>query len=126
MAILKNKIQRCALLLIVSLFSLSCQASDTVVINSLLEACITISKTKIQKVDNLLLLKTTWNLKDNIGNCGCKSAAMSYSVYRLKSEKLMSHGIISTFNKMQATFVLSSDNTIYKNTHYKLAINCAN
>lgn len=126
MAALKNNMKKLSVLMLAGLLSLSCNAEERVTIDNLLSACLIMQKGEVQEMENLLLYKTSWDLKDNIGNCGCKSAALSYSVYLVKNEKLMSHGMLSSLNKKQVTFVLSSDNGIYKDAQYKLAISCAN
>lgn len=107
-------------------FSTSCNASDNVTLDNSLKNCIEIKSTTVTDSDNLLLLKTQWNIKDNIGACGCKSSAFSYSVYLNGKDKLMSFGIMSSLNKSSSSFVLSSDNSIYKTSKYNVSISCAN
>ncbi|MBI3187644.1 MAG: DUF2195 family protein [Gammaproteobacteria bacterium] len=125
MAAQKNNMKKLSVLILAAVLSLSCNAEERVTIDNSLSACLIIQKGEIQAMDNLLLYKTSWELKDNIGNCGCKSAALSYSVYLVKNEKLMSLGMLSSLNKKQVTFVLSSDNGLYKDAEYKLTLSCA-
>ena len=126
MAALKNKFHLIFITLFSGIFSVACNASDNVILDNSLNRCIEFENITIKESENLLLLKSKWNIKDNIGTCGCKSAAFSYSVYINGSDKLMSFGIMSSLNKNSSSFVLSSDNTIYKTSKYKVSISCAN
>jgi len=101
-------------------------SADKILIDNILHKCIKISKKNIELKNNLLLLHAVWDVKKNIGQCGCKSAAISYDVYEHKVKLLISHGILVTLNKKEFDFVISSDNTIYKNSEYLLSINCLN
>ncbi|MCW8935341.1 MAG: DUF2195 family protein [Gammaproteobacteria bacterium] len=126
MAALKNKLYLTFMMGLSGIFSTSCNASDNVILDNSLKNCIDIKSITVTDSDNLLLLKTQWKIKDNIGTCGCKSAAFSYSVYIDGNDKLMSFGIMSSLNKSSSSFVLSSDNSIYKTSKYNISINCAN
>jgi len=119
----------------VLLFSCSCNAENTVkniVIDNEVAECIEFYKNKIVNHTNLLLLNTSWEIKSSTGLCGCKSAALKYTVkreYTTKGddnrhghEEVFSTGIFNTLkffevNRESFDFVLSS---IDKN----LTLNC--
>jgi len=126
MAALKNKLYLIFMMAFTGIFSTPCNASDNVILDNSLKQCIEIENITVIDSDNLLLLKTQWKIKDNIGACGCKSAAFSYSVYIDGNDKLMSFGIMSSLNKSSSSFVLSSDNSIYKTSKYNVSISCVN
>ena len=118
--------KKLSLIILAGLLSLSCNAEERVNIDNSLSACLMLQKGEVQKAENLLLYKTNWELKDNIGNCGCKSALLSYSVYMVENDNLISYGKLSSLYKKQVSFVLSSDNAVYKDAKYKMEISCAN
>jgi len=117
-------------LLIISslIFAQSCVAQndlDNVVIdNKVLSKCLTIKKNKIENYGNAIFLDAALDIKDNIGVCGCKSALLKYDVTLLDSGVSITHGLVSTLNKHQYKFVINTDNSIYKNKKFRLAVNC--
>ena len=72
---------------------------------------------------NLLILNTTWLVNNNIGSCGCKSAALKYTV-KMDDDKLISLGHFSTLNKSSFKFVINNDINIYKKSNFRLVVDC--
>ena len=126
MAELKNNLLSLLTLLSICSFSLSCNAADKIIMDNSLKDCLQLNNTSITRKNNLLLLEASLHMNETIGACGCKSAAFSYSVYRDKNEKFISYGMLSSINKNKVTLVLSSDNSIYKDSKYKVSISCSN
>jgi len=115
-------------LLVLCCVAQACNAEysmDKITINNILDQCIKINKKSIENKNNLLLLHTVWDVKSNIGECGCKSALISYDVHEVKNKKLMFHGVLSSMNKKEFYFVISSDGSIYKEAGYKVSISCS-
>jgi len=127
--------------------SFSCHAKDTInaiesiQIHNGVSECIEFKKNKIVNYTNLLLLNASWEVKSSTGLCGCKSAALKYSVkrkYTVKQddnkytyEEVLSTGIFNTLkfavvNRESFDFVISSDNSIFKKSNLKLLIDCIN
>ena len=98
---------------------------EKITIDNILDQCIKINKKSIENNNNLLLLHTVWDVKRNIGKCGCKSALISYDVHEKEHHKLMSHGVLSSLSKQEFYFVISSDGSIYKEVDYLVSINCS-
>lgn len=117
-----------SIFLILLFFSASCSSMPTgeeIEIDSIISNCIDIEKENLEKHENLLLLNTLWKMKTNIGECGCKSAALSYRV-EIKENTPISSGVISSLKKKRFKFVLSSDNKLFLNDKYRIIINCKN
>lgn len=119
---MKKIVVLCAILL----FSFSCSATDIIKkidIDNVISDCIKFKKNKIEKIENLLILNTVWEVNNNIGVCGCKSSSLKYDVM-LDDGLYISKGIFSTIGKKKYKFVISSDNKIFSSSNYKLIINC--
>lgn len=114
---------------ILMVFSLSCSAQvvgENITIDNILSNCISINKKKLAFNGDLLLLDTSWDVKNNIGACGCKSAALSYDVHVIGNNDHVSRGVVSTLNKKSYSFVINTDNSIFKKAKYRLSISCKN
>ena len=97
---------------------------DHVKIDNALSSCIDISENEMVEDASKLALDTIWNNKSQIGGCGCKSAAISYSVKLIDSGKLISYGVISSFDKENFKFVINHDSSIKYKNGFELSINC--
>ena len=117
------------LLLISLLFSQSCVGQsnlDDIIIDNIVNNCIKIKINKIENYSNALLLDTSWDIINNTGSCGCKSALLKYDVKTINSNEYITHGLFSTLNRQHFKFVINTDNSIFKNAKYNLIINCSN
>lgn len=94
-------------------------------IDNQLTHCLQINKQTLISTNNLLLLHSTWEMKSNIGECGCKSAVVSYHVYE-NNNKLISLGKFTGLDKDIFYFVISSDVRHARTSDYLLTISCAN
>ncbi len=115
-------------LLILSGMTQACEASyniDQVQVDNILSQCLVVNKILLVQKNNVLFLHASLDIKDTIGACGCKSAAISYDVYESKKKILLSHGVFSSINKKEFYFVINSDASIYKKSNYELVLNCS-
>ncbi len=80
-------------LLVMGCVAQACNAEysmDKITIDNILDQCINVNKKNIVNKNNLLLLHTVWDVKSNIGECGCKSALISYGIHEKKHHKHLS------------------------------------
>jgi len=94
-------------------------------IDNSLHSCIEMSESGIIEDDQNVFLDTLWVNKLPIGDCGCKSAAMSYSVKLADGDKLVSYGVISSFDKRGYKFLINHDSSINYKSRFKLSIGCS-
>ncbi|MFV1984816.1 MAG: DUF2195 family protein [Thiohalomonadales bacterium] len=113
-------------LLPVSKFCYAENNINNIIIDSILTDCIKIKKNELVAYHNFLFLDTSWDVKNNIGNCGCKSALIQYDVNLISDQQHIVHGVVSSLKKKNHEFIINSDNSIFKNERFKLIINCAN
>ena len=92
-------------------------------------ACVNIIPGKTLEVNGLLLLETNWQNQKSVGECGCKSALMNYSVNvqnGTKTGKIITEAVISSLEKKEHNFVLNADASIKYNDNYEITISCKN
>lgn len=118
-----------ALLLSCSLVygSEAAQKEPTVAITNDVNECIVVKPEKVRAVDGKLLLDTNWTVNKVTGDCGCKSALLTYHVSVEKNthqyELLYSH-FSSLHDKF--TFLINADASYGNFDRYILSISCKN
>ena len=108
------------------MLSFSCAAqksNDSILIDNVVSECITFKKSNIEVYGNIILLNTEWEVRNNIGECGCKSAALKYEV-KTENNQSISQGMFSTINREKLQFVINTDSSLFKKLSYTLIINC--
>lgn len=111
------------------LLSAACNGNDSptkVVIDNALSDCIDIKQKQVESYETVWLLDTSWLINNNIGVCGCKSAALYYEVSTEDSDIVLTHGVVSTLNRNKYKFVISTDNTIFNKHKLLLKVSCNN
>lgn len=101
--------------------------NSEVKITNNLEACIKITPKQTIEANGFLLLDTDWQTQKSIGECGCKSALMNYSVNvqnGTKSGKTITEAIISSIEKKDYNFIINADASIKYNSNYEIIISC--
>ena len=128
-----------SLIILFSLIAITCVAqhkknddaplgSDVNITNDL-NACIKIIPEQPVEANGLLTLKTSWETEKNIGECGCKSALMSYYVNNIsdpKTSKRILEAVISSLGKKEYNFIINADTSIKYKGNYELTISCKN
>ena len=85
-------------------------AADIRIENDLL-ACVAIRLDRQRPYENLIVANATFEVWKAVGNCGCKSAEIGYSVYALMDghENYVIGGKVGAMQSRQALLVLSPD-----------------
>jgi hypothetical protein len=76
-----------------------------------LPACVAIHLDRLRPYENLIVANAAFEMWKAVGNCGCKSAEIGYSVYALVDghENFVIAGKVGAMQSRQALLVLSPD-----------------
>ena len=77
----------------------------------------------------MILLPTVWENQKTLGECGCKSALINYSVTLLnekESAKTVLQATISSLDKKEFNFIINPDSSINYNKNFEINISCQN
>lgn len=100
-------------------------ARADVAIENTLDACIALTPAKPAKVEGALFLPTTWTVHKSTGECGCKSALISYRVTAGARSEVIATGVLSSLHKQSYAFLINPDASIAYGQQYSLFIGCA-
>ncbi len=101
------------------------RAGADVAIENTLDACIALTAAPLAKIENALFLPTTWAVRKSTGECGCKSALISYRVTAGPRSEVIATGVLSSMNKGSYAFLINPDAGIAYGQQYSLFIGCA-
>lgn len=103
----------------------ACSAAHAeVVIENTLQACVTMKPGKTSVQGAGLFLHTDWEVQKSTGECGCKSALVSYRV-SMRGEVIAS-GVLSSLNRTGYDFLINPDAGVAYKDKYTLFVGCAN
>ncbi|HMN45585.1 MAG TPA: DUF2195 family protein [Povalibacter sp.] len=109
----------------IGLVSACSSAQGDVAIENSLDACIALQPAKLAKIESALFLPTTWTVRKSTGECGCKSALISYRVTAGPRSEVIATGVLSSLNKQNYAFLINPDAGIAYGERYSLFIGCA-
>ena len=104
-------------------------AQKKVLLTNDLDTCLKITQGETVEANGMLMLKTTWQSEKSIGECGCKSALMTYSTNILSDDKInrkILETVISSLDKKEYDFILNADSTVKYNGSYEIVLSCKN
>ena len=114
-----------ALVLVTLGLTTACSGAQAdVTIENTLDACITLAPAKISQVESSLFLPTAWTVHKSTGECGCKSALISYRVTAGAHKEVIATGVLSSMNKKSYAFLINPDAGIKYGDKYALFIGC--
>ena len=117
--------RRAVVLMAVGLASACSSVLGDVAIDNTLDACIALTPAQPAKIDSALFLPTTWTVHKSTGECGCKSALISYRVTAGPRSEVIASGVLSSLNKRSYAFLINPDASIAYGQQYSLFIGCA-
>ncbi len=96
-------------------------------IRNALSACVAIHVRDTSIHDDMLLADTVFQLRKPIGECGCRSALVSYgSVTRLNTaQQVLQNGLIGIGKSDNKTLVLASEQALVADKQIQLQFHCA-
>ncbi|HEY6641985.1 DUF2195 family protein [Povalibacter sp.] len=100
-------------------------ANADVAIENTLHACVTLTPAKISQMGSSLFLPTAWAVHKSTGECGCKSALISYRVTAGPRDEVIATGVLSSMNKTNYAFLINPDAGIAYDAKYTLFVGCA-
>jgi len=112
-------------LMAMGLASACSSAHGDVAIENTLDACIGLQSAKLAKIESALFLPTTWTVRKSTGECGCKSALISYRVTAGPRSEVIATGVLSSLHKQSYAFLINPDASIAYGQQYSLFICCA-
>lgn len=104
-------------------------AQKKVKVTNNLDECLKITSEETVETNGMLMLKTNWQSEKSIGECGCKSALMTYSVSASSKGKInrnILEATISSLEKKEYNFILNADTTVRYSGSYEITLNCTN
>lgn len=100
-------------------------APADVTIENALDACITLAPARLAQIEGSLFLPTAWTVHKVTGECGCKSALISYRVIAGTHKEVIATGVLSSMNKKSYAFLINPDAGIKYGDEYALFVGCA-
>jgi hypothetical protein len=99
----------------------------TLHIRNELSACVAIHIVDTSIHANMVLANTAFQLRKSIGECGCRSALVSYaSVISVNTaQQVLQNGLISISKSGNRTLVLASEQALVAGKEMQLRFNCA-
>ncbi len=96
-------------------------------ISNALSACVAIHIRDTSLHASMLLADTIFQLRKSIGECGCRSALVSYdSVTRVNTaQQILQTGLIGLNNSGNKTLVLASEQALVADKQIQLRFHCA-
>jgi hypothetical protein len=104
------------------------QAGDVPLkISNALSACVTIHITDTSVHANMLLADTVFQLRKPIGECGCRSALVSYDTVTSvnAAQQVLQNGLIGITKSDNKTLVLASEQPLVAAKQLQLRFHCA-
>lgn len=92
-----------------------------------LSACVAIHIKNTSIYDNMVLADTVFQLRKSIGECGCRSALVSYdSITSVNTaQQVLQNGLIGITRSGSKTLVLASEQTLIADKQMQLRLRCA-
>jgi hypothetical protein len=100
-------------------------AAEVTIENSLAQ-CIALTAAQPVRQGAGLYLPTVWAVSKVTGECGCKSALVSYRVTAGSRDEVIATGVLSSLNKKSFAFLINPDASIRYDDRYELFVGCAN
>ena len=117
--------RRCIAIACLVLAACSPAAAEVTVENSLAQ-CIALTAAQPVKQGAALYLPTEWAVSKVTGECGCKSALISYRVTAGSRNEVIATGVLSSLNKKSFSFLINPDASVGYDGRYTLVVACAN
>ena len=117
--------RRCIAIACVGLAACSSVAAEVTIENSLAQ-CITLTAGEPARQGAGVYLPTEWALTKVTGECGCKSALISYRVTAGPRDEVIATGVLSSLSKKSFAFLINPDANVRYDGRYTLFVACAN